>query len=418
MRTRVVGLAAAAALTFAACGQGEPPNLPALGANASAESMAAGDAADAKRAAGGSTMADMSMRANIRYELADGVTVNVARGKAYKFGSVDKAAVAKLAKAFGVSGDVQSDEYGYTVGVSKDASVSSDQRTPASLYVGKDGQFSYSGSYEPVATTACAEAEAREKEALIGGDAVAPVDSGCAAPTTTVPTKPMPSADAAKQKVTDVFRAGGVDLDNAKVTTADEGDFIGIQVIHQVGGLPVEGYQANASVNRDSDIVYASGFLTTPDSVGDYDLASLERAVERLNEGMGQGGTRDLAATSDVGAAEPAIAIDEPMPSEPTEPSEPTVVKLTAVKVGLMVSYASNELWLTPAYHFSGDEGAQVTAAAAADKYFPEPEPVQTDPAPADGGGSSGGSSGGSDGDPGAVDPVAPEYTRPPVAKE
>src|SRR5205085_9272689 len=112
-------------------------------------------------------------------------------------------------------------------------------------------------------------------------------------------------------------------------------------------------------------------------SVGTYDLATLKHAVERLNEQQVYPAGDDMSTlTADAaGAAEatdpvaPGIGTDI-APGEPTtdlpapEQSEPTVVKLTDVHVGLMMTFEDNggSLWLTPAYVFSTDDQGTVVA--------------------------------------------------------
>jgi hypothetical protein len=112
-------------------------------------------------------------------------------------------------------------------------------------------------------------------------------------------------------------------------------------------------------------------------------------------------------ATDAAGAAEAAISPGEPSP----EPAEPIVVKLTAVRVGLMFTFdnTDNSIWLTPAYIFTTDQDhGQVVTAAAEDKYFPttttQPTGVDSKPPATDGGSRGGSTSSGS----GSIEPAPP----------
>jgi hypothetical protein len=150
----------------------------------------------------------------------------------------------------------------------------------------------------------------------------------------------------------------------------------------------------------------AFGFVGGADEVGSYQLATLARAVERLN---------DQSVYPARGGPEPAIAIDEPYPTN----QEPLVVKLTGVRVGLMLASDDENggtLWLTPAYVFTTDpDNGTVSAPAAADKYFPtttttpSPSPSDTKPGSTDPGSTDPGSSGGGE----SVPPAPP--SEPPV---
>jgi hypothetical protein len=165
-------------------------------------------------------------------------------------------------------------------------------------------------------------------------------------------------------------------------------------------GRSVEGYEFSITFGANDTLAYASGIIGDTSKIGSYELATLERAVERLNQ------QRVYPAR---GAAEPAIAQDVSAPTD----QEPLVVKLTAVRVGLMLSSddTGNQLWLTPAYVFTPSDtsyGVDLVVPAAADKYFPttttgvDTKPPASDDVPPVSGG-----------DPGSIEPAP--ATKPPA---
>lgn len=371
-----VGLIGLAVL-FAACGKGgELPKLPGAQAAGASREMAAADSAST------------SMVANVRYELADGVTTSTKEAKAYDFGDTTEAAVAKLAKAFGVSGSVKKDGEAWTVG---DGSKSGD-----TLYVSNGGGvFSMSTQFAGGGSSGCAMSDPVAPDAAVASDQPMPE---CVPVTTTIPAN-APTAASAKKAATDVLKAAGVDIDGAKVTTESfDGATQNVRFQHTVDGATVDGYETYVGVGPRDEIISASGYLGTPSSVGSYELASLTRAVERLNASYSNVQTleaRDIAiAPADPGSGGTGSA-------EPTPPVEPTVVKLTSVKVGLMLqSDADGDLWLVPAYEFGTPDNGTIAAQAADDKYI-ETAPANDTPAPAPG---DGGAT-----DPGSVEPSPPQ---------
>ncbi|MEY2426505.1 MAG: hypothetical protein QOI61_2077, partial [Actinomycetota bacterium] len=411
MRRPLVTIAALF-LILAGCGSG-PPQLPLNAAGAGNNETAA---------------ADMSMRvANFRYELADGVKADRDHQDAYKFSSASVDDAKRVAKAFGVTGEVHADEYGWTIGsTGEDVSNESAKSSSVSLYMGKNGMFSMNGNFPVSSGVACA-------EQATGGPDGAISSMGCPSNTTTTINPNLPSEADAKKLATDTLTAAGVDVEGAKVTTNTFDQVVEVRFQPTFEGGAVDGVEHAVTVGPNNTIAYGSGFVGDPKSVGSYDLATLQRAVDRLNETSVYPAGDDMRTLEATDAAEPAIS-----PEGPGAPdnSEPTVVKLTAVKVGLMMTTddADQSLWLTPAYIFTTDQagGGTVVARAAADKYFPPPTTVPPNdgtkpgetgvPPVSDGGsGSGGGSGGGSTGSGGSTEPGLPENcasTTEPIAAQ
>lgn len=362
-----------------------------------------------------SSAADMSMMvANIRYELADGVRTDVKTGEAYEFGDTAKGDVEKLAKAFGVAGAVRDEGEGWSVGGGKEDGVRSSDEG-AYLYVSKNGGvFSVSLQNYAVGSSGCAVAPAAPDAPVSDADV-----PECTPTPTTIPAN-APTAASAEKKAVDTMNAAGVDLGDAKVTVESFDNVTqNVRFQHSVDGKTVDGFESYVAVGPGNEVLSASGYLAEPSSVGSYELASLARAVERLNESF-SGNVRTLEArdmTVQDDAAAPGVAVGEPTPSdapatssepmpadEPMPPAEPTVVTLTQVNVGLMLqSDFDGDLWLVPAYRFSSDDGNPVTAPAADDKYIEQP-PATTEPKVDPGAPEPGGTSPGSPGTCATVD--------------
>ena len=423
MRARLVlvGLAVLA-LVLGACGT-DLTKLPGQ--------VAANGNAEAKSAAGAAT-ADMMLRANIHYELVKGVTVDAKTGKAYQLGDGSKAAAAKIAKALGVEGDVRSEPgSGWSVGQNGKEVAAESAR---GVYVSKSGgSFSMYASVASSGSGSCSvpPSEPTAPDAAVSSDtATSPPMCEDATPTPTTMVKPegAPTKAEAQKIATDALTSGGVDLHDPKVTVEPLNDF-GFNVRFQptFDGQTVEGFEAFVTVDNTKTITGANGYLGSASSLGSYDLASLQRAVDRLNESMTAPYATDGRETLDMGAPDAATSSGAAEPNQsspvtqvaptpdpavtyPSEPPvdggsvEPTVITLTKAEVGLMLQGDSKgALFLVPAYLFTSDNGDKVTAAAADDKYIEQPSTDTTGVTPGDGG--SGGSTGSGSAGGGATDP-------------
>jgi len=285
MRVRLVLVGSAVlALVLGACGT-DLTKLPGqLGANGNAES----------KSAAGAQSADMMMRANIRYELAKGVTVDATTGKAYQLGDGSAAAAAKIAKALGVQGDVRSEpDGGWSVGQNGKNSAAESAR---SMYVSKSGgSFSmYASSVASSGSASCSvpPVEPSAPDAAVSSDtATSPstCEDATPAPTTTTSERPAtaPTRAEAQKIATDALTAGGVDLHDPKITVEPLDDFgFNVRFGPKFDNQIVDGFEAFVTVDNTKQITGAYGYLGDVRALGSYDLASLQRAVARLNESM------------------------------------------------------------------------------------------------------------------------------------
>ncbi|MEY2474662.1 MAG: hypothetical protein QOK28_3991 [Actinomycetota bacterium] len=313
-----------------ACGTGERPQLP-----LSATGAAKGESA----MAGGF----MPYR-NVRYELADGVTTKVDHADAYRYPTATIEDARRVAKAFGVDGQVHDESGGWAVGPTGSPDSVAFR---SSLFVGSNGTFSINGASSGVA---CAE---------VGAPGRAP--QPCAT-TTTTENANLPTNDTARSIALGAMKSAGVDIEHVSVNVERFGDVVTVTLEPTYGGKKSSSMnQYSVSIGGGGAILSTFGVLGTPEDVGSYELATLQRAVDRLNAGFGRGG-----------GPEPAIAaVDQ----------SPTVVKLTAVSVRVMAGGDAVQLWELPAYVFTaeGDSNPVVTLAAA-DKYFPTTTTVGSSP--------------------------------------
>ena len=370
------------AVLLAGCGKGAGGDLPLLPLSATG--------------GGEKAMAADMMRPyrNVRYELAEGVKPDADHATAYRFDQATVDDARRFGDAFGLTGEPRAEDDGWSFG--HPGEVVSNGVNPASAHIGRNGVFSLNDDRAVASSgVACASVAAPDQP---------PVP--CDAPTTTstTPTTVAPASfDAAEAKrfALAKLKAAGVDLPDAKVTVpAADGYFFSVHVEGRIDGQPVDDLTANVTIDQDKRVTSASGVVADLETVGSYELASLQEAVDRLNNHVSTG-------------PEPMIASGEPG-------GEPVVVKLTAVRIGLGSTYDRDRLWLTPTYVFTTDEGhgATVSVAAAADKYFPTTttSPTYDSKPPVDGGAvpPNPGSGGGSTGNPGSVEPAPPAPNSPP----
>lgn len=432
-----------------ACGPGGAlPLLPSAAGGANKRSAAAADSIEGS----------FAPAFRVTYVLGDNVKEPPMTGAAYRLTSTPtKASVAKLAKAFGVTGAVTTDEFGWMAG-SDDHQLRVEKNAGQrfSLYASKGGGVSSCAvAVEPTGPAPDQpNADAGGDGAKTGNTLIAPVPSEppsdapadkpgwstepCKEPE---PVEGLPTNAEALAEATRVFGDGGVAQPEGKPSIQRNFDSVSVQYAPEVDGLTADGMDMFISFGPERAVLYASGFTSAPKQVGDYRLAGIKRAVERLNEmnaniepascdgttpcALYDGSSRDLPAR-DLPAGDPAPADDaatDLAPADRPVPNEERKVVLTSVESGLQyVVDGDNEAWLTPSYRFSNKDGEQVTAEAAADDLLRKPDTTattapptaDTKPGSGSGGGSTGSTGGGStggsaSGDCSTVTPTSPD---------
>jgi hypothetical protein len=420
--------------------------------------IALGDAAGGGRSESAAMSADMAY-GGVHYVAGDDLPDLGGRGPAYKLsGSVSEDEVRALAEVFRLEGNLRHEDDSWML-----------ETQDGSLYVYEAGGGSWSYSSAPpfvdgggggsTGSDGSCPADATPEEAercaaMDGGNAssasgvvetkvpttnaadtpVSDIDP-TGAPEPFTPPEDLPSEAEARQIGLDLLASTGMDVTDATVTVDGPYDAWYVNVEPVIDGMPVTGMAASASVGPDGDIMFASGYLSVPETVGDYDLVTTRAAIDRLNEQMMVPFAARTEAIEDVGGTdgsappEPGVASEEPTtsaaeptsttppeclvdrpvedlgsdttaggddvvattlvdpcsPSEPYIPPEPIEVVLHSATRSLLLvpSYdGSNDMYLVPAYRFpyEVEEGGPtwVDAVAIAEEAL---APVTTTPA-------------------------------------
>lgn len=396
----VLAVAAGTLAVVANDDDGSSPRLPiALGAGG-AETKSAAPAA-----------ADMAIYAPYHYIAGDDLPRLGGSGPAYRLsGTVHEGDVARLASALHLTGTPQHEDGFWRL--STDAGS-------LEVYEGGGGTWWYSNAplIEPNGaagstgggSTGSAEGcppDAKEC-ASVGGSttvAVPPPDAGstpspildqpvsdCAAdkcidpvePEPFVPPADLPSKDEAKAIALDLFATIGTDLGQPTVSVDGPHDAWYVSIEPTVDGLAASGMYFNVSVGPKGEVTSAGGMLNTPERVGDYPTIDTRAAIDRLNDGIAYGGTRDTAAGTASGSAEaiaPAVGTDEAPVTTTT-----VVADLGGGSSGIEPAppICAQDDVVTDAP--AADGGASTTLAAQVDPAVPVPEcPPYEPPEPID----------------------------------
>lgn len=237
---------------------------------------------------GAGVAADMSLAAWVTYIAGDELPALGGEGPAYKLaGSVDEAAVRRLAAALGLDAEPQREDRTWRViADSQVLEVYEDAGGSWWYSLGVDGGTVSSGSAE---------------EPCVGGPATdcGPVDLGECAPEADClepaprpvpapqPPANLPSEGEARTIALDLLSATGMDLTDAKITVDGPHDAWYVSVEPVVDGLPVSGWVSSVSVGANGTITNASGTLAAPELVGEYPLVDTRAAIDRLNAQQG-----------------------------------------------------------------------------------------------------------------------------------
>ncbi|MEY2431525.1 MAG: hypothetical protein QOC92_1250 [Acidimicrobiaceae bacterium] len=329
------------------------------------------------------------------------------QARAYKVGSVDEAAVRRLADAFGLKDHGPNADFTFING--------EEQLTVEPT----GGSWGYSRSSAGGGSVSSGVAVACQP------------DADCPAPSTTTPQHPadLPSKEGAKAVALGLLQRAGIDTDQAAVTVDDAITQWIVRVDPTVDGVPTEGFGSTITVGEGAVIEYASGILGAPVAADEYPLMGSGTAIERLNKGEGHIGPQPMwaqdakVADAPAGASTITGAGSAPGSAGPTEPAplpacdgvgapttfpcgsapdapvtntlpppSPQEITLTGVEQVLLlaVSYDGSERWLVPGYRFSTADGVGPSVLAIDDSFLTPPDQVTGDK----GAGSSAGSTG------------------------
>jgi hypothetical protein len=267
------------------------PKLPLASANA--ERTGATKDATAAAPATSAMLAPIGLDVTVAGTLPDlGTTA-----AAYEFTAQPTAdAVAKLASALAVSGDVSDIEGAFVVNGTENV-LRVEKAAPAfwSMYPAAATRDNCTTSSD--GTTTCQGSGSTSTASPAIGCAVPPCppNSTCPAPdvkcspgSTTTTTRPadLPTKDEAEQQASTLFSKAGMSLDGARLETT-EGDATWVVTLQPaVGGKSVSGLTATAVIGSKGKVASASGWLGTPKKLGDYPLVSAAAALDRLKNGQ------------------------------------------------------------------------------------------------------------------------------------
>ncbi|MGI5468325.1 hypothetical protein [Streptomyces sp. CA-132043] len=275
-------------------------------------------------------------------------------------GPVGKAAVAKLAKALDVSGEIRSEGGTWKVG-----GQDKDSRGPV-LQVAKAGTGSWTfAQYGTPGGVNCALPAAPKGEAADAKTGHSSDGPGCpsyrgreASTEDDGSGKGAVSQNEAKQAVRPVLAALG--QQDAKL---DAGGLSGaVRIVSAnptFGGLPTYGWQSDLQVGSDGRVVGGSGQLARPVKGDTYPLLSAAKTLDHLNGGAGsaEGKGKEKCATplpnkgekdekADGKAGEKGVAPCEPAPGKPS-PAE-----VTGARFGLSVQFVNGSQALVPSWMY------------------------------------------------------------------
>jgi hypothetical protein len=296
-------------------GDGAAPALPlSVGSGGSGGSGEAGGAGDARAA----SVAPLELAARTTYVPTDDLPSGGGTETAYRLAdSVAEGTVRDLAAALGIEGDPSEQDGAWhvtggdmTLDVYEAGASWTAYRT-----VDGGGSAGSAGSVgspvppdAPVSNAPVADGEECVQRGDVTECTVESSASGAAGAATGCPADPavlcpdprtpaptpapaperpadLPSEDEARGIALDLLAAAGTDVEGADVQVTDGVVQWTVTVEPRLGGLPAPGLAAFVAVGPGGRIDSASGYVGTPEELGDYDLIGTRAALDRLNDG-------------------------------------------------------------------------------------------------------------------------------------
>ena len=328
------------------------PTLP-IGAGVGAE----GDAADDRAAtAAPGVEAELSILPAGTYVPGEGLPELGGEAPVYRLDAApDRAAVQRLAESLGIDGeptesggswhvedgklalDVYGPEGGWSIyptawtdPAAGDDTATSDGREPAVLPAPLDCP-----TIDPVPADGGGSSGNAGSTGSAGpdGSLTAEIDIlKCEEPVPPEPVRPanLPSSDEARTIALDLLESTGADIEGAEVTIDDGVTEWFVSVEPRVGGLRAPGLAMYVGVGDEGRVVSASGYLATPEKLGDYPLLDTTEALKRLNDQrtyVGPAVDLPAAAAREPALDEPGVAVDTqtvaPAPTSSAPASDP-----------------------------------------------------------------------------------------------
>jgi hypothetical protein len=209
----------------------------------------------------------------------------------------------------------------------------------------------------------------------------------------------VPTADEARERALELWRRLGIDTSAVEIEVWADEWYASVSGSIRLPGSPVQSANAgwlSVGFGANGVLEYASGTLSRPEPAGPYPLIGIEEALKRLSRYH----TWPTAFIDDI-----VVAIDEPAPADETSvdavdagssvsrdaaeeelgSDRPTEVVVTLVDVKPDLWWTSDvegNVWLLPAYAFTGDDGGTYTVPAVTEEYLVEEIPVSIEPMP------------------------------------
>jgi hypothetical protein len=424
-RNARISLFAAGVLALAACG-GEAEDS--AGNSLPIIHLAAGGSAAGASGAAEDALS-MPMRvANVRFVAAGELPALDTPATAWRYpagAQPDPAAVARIAEAFGVTGELvalAADQGGGWVVGPTDGSA-------GAVYVSADPTLSwyYSAPWtdEGWAAVECETVDPAVGEAT-SDTLVAPVDTVVVPPDTPVgtavdgssveravapspvpvcpepePPVGVPTAAAAEASARSLMTSIGLDPEAYTLETYADEWGAGVTAWGELDGIRSP-MSVSVGYGAEGAVTYAGGTLAEPVAVGEYPRVGTAVGLERLNSDWMErywaaaDGPMPLAAAAEADAGAPAggadVAAPEPAPDAvpdtgPVVEPEEIVITVVAVEADLwQVWDRDGATWLLPAYAFVDADGGRSLIPAVPDEYLDiapaEEVPLATEPVP------------------------------------
>jgi len=354
-------------------------------------------------------------------------------------GEPDRTAVARLARALGVTGALVDRDGEFVVGDSAARSLQVSRQGGASWYLSDftQGGLTVSGG--------CAQTNGVSSETTIPPDSVplgpattmtAPAPASgpastppelqpptviCMPPPAPPAPEGVPDGPAAEAAARLLLADAGIDLTHVTVSVSADAYSAVVRVGAVLDDTPVVELDTTVAFGAKGAVVAANGWLGDPVRGDQYPLIGVDAAIARLQTGDGQigiqpmMGTADSPATTGTMPATPSPGVTaQAMPIIP-QPRDITVTIAKATVVLAAVPGTDGSMWLVPAYHLEAADGGSWTVLAIDPSYIAPPPsgpPAKTVPPVGSGSSSSGGSStpgsSVSPGNPGQIDPSPP----------
>ncbi|MGI8793092.1 MAG: hypothetical protein ACR2H3_07940, partial [Acidimicrobiales bacterium] len=290
---RAMSMLAVLVLTSGACGavgSGRLAALPRSGAGSDGEVSAASSKAVAADAAAESLT---TPRRRVVYEAGPDLAEMKGTAPAYKLsGRATVADVRRLAKTLGLSGDVREESGTFVL-------TDGDRFLEVSSMPGGGWYLSNERADSGIAAVGCAVPDGAE------------FANDCEVEEPPVMAD-LPTAAQAERKVRDILAEARSDKVAYDVKAGDATSWgLPVEVSMRIGGKRIIDGVASFTFGSGGELISASAWLGTVESIGDYPLAGTAKGIERLNASGGHGfmrqGVPEPAAT-DSGQSDPAVS--------------------------------------------------------------------------------------------------------------